>query len=272
MHNPTTTGTASPVPTPRDLEKAIAHADLPHNEKLQLIRNKQAFIIDMDGVIYHGSKLLDGTVKFIEWLKANNKKFLFLTNNSAPTPRELQQKLHRLGIDVDESHFYTSAICTAKFLCSQRPRGTVFCLGAPGLHYACFTMSEVAADYVVVGEGGNMSYENIAKAVKLVNKGPSDWHQSGRERARRRRARARLWRICLDHRTGYWQEGLFLGKPNPIMLRGALRLLGVHRENAVMVGDRMDTDVLVVLNGVGDIPGPVDGAEGEESRRLTDLP
>lgn len=101
----------------------------------------------MDGVIYHGNVLLPGVKEFIEWLQKNQKKFLFLTNNSAPTPRELSQKLARLGLSIGEEHFYTSAIATAKFLQSQKPKGgSVYVIGEPGLHYALyehgFTMNE----------------------------------------------------------------------------------------------------------------------------------
>jgi len=89
----------------------------------ELIRAKEAFILDMDGVVYHGNKPLPGAVEFVNWLMAENKKFLFLTNSSERTPRELSQKLARLGIHVSEDHFYTSALATAAFLASQKPGG-----------------------------------------------------------------------------------------------------------------------------------------------------
>ena len=77
---------------------------------------KKGFICDMDGVIYHGNRILPGAAEFIEWLHSENKEYLFLTNNSGYTPRELNQKLTRLGLDVPEEHFYTSALATAAFL------------------------------------------------------------------------------------------------------------------------------------------------------------
>lgn len=85
------------------------------------ILEKNGFICDMDGVIYHGNKLLPGVSEFLKWLKDNDKSYLFLTNSGQYTPRELQQKLHRLGLEVDESHFYTSALATAQFLIVRRP-------------------------------------------------------------------------------------------------------------------------------------------------------
>ena len=94
---------------------------------------KKGFICDMDGVIYHGNKILPGVVEFIQWLQAENKRFLFLTNNSGYTPKELHQKLARMGLDVSEDHFYTSALATAAFLKEQAPGCSVFAIGEAGL-------------------------------------------------------------------------------------------------------------------------------------------
>ena len=118
------------------------------------IRAKQAFIIDMDGGIYHGNKLLRGAAELVEWLEKNGKAYLFLTNSSERSPVELAQKLSRLGIDVDPKHFYTSALATASFLASQHPGGSVYVIGEPGLiqalYDAGFTMNNVDPDYLVV--------------------------------------------------------------------------------------------------------------------------
>lgn len=87
---------------------------------------KKGFICDMDGVIYHGNRVLPGVAEFIQWLHDENKEYLFLTNNSGYTPRELSQKLARMGLDVTEEHFYTSALATAAFLRDQAPGCSVF--------------------------------------------------------------------------------------------------------------------------------------------------
>ena len=100
---------------------------------VEKIKNKSGFIIDMDGVIYHGNKLLPGVNEFVNWLESSGKKFLFLTNASERTPKELHEKLKRLGINVGEDHFYTSALATAGFLASQRPEGSAYIIGDAGL-------------------------------------------------------------------------------------------------------------------------------------------
>ena len=123
---------------------------------MKSLKEKKGFICDMDGVIYHGNKLLDGVKEFVEWLSQNNKSYLFLTNSSERSPRELSQKLERLGLSVSEDHFYTSAMATASFLHSQNPNGSAFVIGEAGLinaiYGAGFSMNDVDPDYVVVGE------------------------------------------------------------------------------------------------------------------------
>jgi len=105
----------------------------PLAQDLDRLRAKRAFICDMDGVIYHGDRLLDGVPSFVQWLQAEGKQFIFLTNSSERAPRELQQKLMRMGLDVGDDHFYTSALATASFLRHQSPGCSVYVIGEPGL-------------------------------------------------------------------------------------------------------------------------------------------
>jgi NagD protein len=216
---------------------------------LAQIRSKKAFIIDMDGVIYHGNRLLKGALEFVEWLNASDKGFLFLTNSSERSPLELAQKLSRLGIDVDPEHFYTSALATAGFLASQRPGGSVYVIGEPGLIQALydsgFTMNNVNPDYVVVGEGRGYSVEALERAVHLVlggarligtNPDLSGPTESGIVPA----CGALVAPIELAAKI----KAYFVGKPNPLMMRHGLRRLNARREDTAIIGDRMDTDIV----------------------------
>ena len=139
------------------------------------LRNRKGFICDMDGVIYHGNKILPGVKEFVDWLYQEKKNFLFLTNSSERSPKELQRKLERMGLEVDESHFYTSALDTARFISSQAPGCSAYVIGGAGLimalHDEGITMNDVDPDYVVIGEGNTYNYENILKAVRLVSRG-----------------------------------------------------------------------------------------------------
>lgn len=256
---------------------------------MEILRSKKGFICDMDGVIYHGNKLLPGVKEFVDWLYREEKNFLFLTNSSERSPKELQIKLARMGLEVDERHFYTSALATAKFISSQAPGCSAYVIGGAGLvtalHDAGITMNDVDPDYVIIGEGNTYNYENILKAVKLVMRGAK---LIGTNSDLTGPAEDGIIPACramispIEMATG--QKAYFIGKPNPLMMRTGLRILGVHSEDAVMIGDRMDTDIVagietgldtvlvlsgvtdqneikkfpyrprLVLNGVGDIP------------------
>ena len=134
--------------------------------------DKKGFICDMDGVIYHGNKILPGVPEFIDWLQRTGKEYLFLTNNSGCTPLELKQKLARMGLDVPEARFYTSALATAAFIRDQSPGCSAYVIGEAGLLNALYdagiTMNDVNPDYVIVGEGRNYSLDSLTKATNLV--------------------------------------------------------------------------------------------------------
>ena len=239
---------------------------------IEYLRSKSGFICDMDGVIYHGNQLLDGVKPFMDWLTTHNKRFLFLTNSSERSPRELKEKLARLGIVVGEEIFYTSALATAAFLSSQKPGGSAYVIGEAGLvtalHDAGFSMNDMNPDFVVVGETRSYSYEKIEHAVNLVRNGArligANSDLTGRIGDRIVPATKAM--IAPIELAG-GQQAYFVGKPNPLMMRHALRQLGIPREETVIVGDRMDTDILagiesaidtvLVLSGVtqrGDLP------------------
>ncbi|MCL2094125.1 MAG: HAD-IIA family hydrolase [Treponema sp.] len=216
---------------------------------LTQIRAKRAFIIDMDGVIYHGNQLLKGAGELVEWLDRNNKAYLFLTNSSERSPVELAQKLSRLGITVDPEHFYTSALATASFLASQRPGGSAYVIGEPGLIQALydvgFTMNNVNPDYVVVGEGRGYSMDSLERAVKLVMGGArligTNPDLSGpAEQGIVPACGALVAPIELATKT----KAYFVGKPNPLIMRHGLYQLNARREETAIIGDRMDTDIV----------------------------
>ncbi len=234
------------------------------------LRSKDGFICDMDGVIYHGNQLLPGVREFIDWLHKNNKRFLFLTNSSERSPRELQQKLKRLGLDVAEEHFYTSALATAMFLDSQRPGCSAYVIGEPGLINALYnvgiTMNEVNPDYVVLGETHSYAYEKIERAIQLVlggarligtNPDLTGPIEGGIAPA----TRALISPIELaTGRTAY-----FVGKPNPLMMRHALKILGTSRENTAIIGDRMDTDIIAGIESEIETVLVLSGVTAKES-------
>lgn len=222
------------------------------------IREKQGFICDMDGVVYHGNELLPPAKKFVEWLNKEQKKYLFLTNSSERSPLELRQKLQRMGLDVEESHFYTSALATAEFIKNQHPGASVFCIGEAGLHNALYeagiSMNDVCPDYVVVGETQNYSYQNISKAVRLVMNGAkligTNPDVTGPAEGGTIIPACRAMISPIELATG--SSAYFLGKPNPLMMRTGLKLLGCHSADAAIIGDRMDTDIIAGIQSAVD--------------------
>ncbi|OZJ06771.1 hypothetical protein BZG36_00385 [Bifiguratus adelaidae] len=246
----TSTSSLSTSKDPANLDDDRSHA-----LRLEILRQKKGFICDMDGVIYHGNNLLPGAKEFVEWLQRNQKEFLFLTNNSAPTPRELQQKLQRLGIDGAESHFYTSAMSTAKFLRSQKPEGgTCYVIGEPGLTFALyehgFFMNDVNPDYVVIGEGPSYNYEKMCKACKLVNNGAkliaTNLDVEGLNSAGDLIPSCGAFGLAIEAVTR--KKAFYCGKPSALMMRYAQRTLGLARKDTCIIGDRMDTDIVAGIN------------------------
>lgn len=216
---------------------------------METLRAKKGFICDMDGVIYHGNQLLDGVKEFVDWLYERDKQFLFLTNASSRSPRELQRKLSRMGLEIGEEHFYTSALATAKFLQSQAPGCSAYVIGDHGLYNALYdvgiTINDVDPEYVVVGETTDYCYDHILRAMNLVNRGArliaTNTDITGPVEGGIAPA-CRAFVAPIEATTG--KKAYYVGKPNPLMMRTGLKILGVHSSEAVMIGDRMDTDII----------------------------
>ena len=216
---------------------------------MDAIKNKLGFICDMDGVIYHGNKILDGVTDFVNWMLENNKKFVFLTNSAERTPQELSMKLERMGLHVPAENFYTSAMATAEFLHSQKPDSTAYVIGEAALTKALYDqgiyMNDVNPDYVVVGETSTYSFEKITKAINLVLKGAkligTNPDITGPLENGIYPATGSLI-APIEISTG--KKAYFVGKPNPLMLRHGLKKLNCHSQDIAFIGDRMDTDII----------------------------
>ena len=203
----------------------------------------------MDGVIYHGNRILDGVKEFVNWMLDNDKKFVFLTNSPERTPHELSMKLERMGLSVSADHFYTSAMATAEFLSSQAPGCTAYVIGEAALAKALYDhkiyMNDINPEYVVIGETRTYSFEKIEKAIELVNNGAkligANPDTVGVTEKGIMPATGSLI-APIEIATG--KKAYFVGKPNPLMLRHGLRMLDCHSADIAFIGDRMDTDII----------------------------
>ncbi len=220
---------------------------------------KTSYLIDMDGVLIRGNRVIPGADEFIERLRARKIKFLVLTNNPIYTQLDLAHRLQRIGIRIEKDEIFTSAIATAHFLQMQSPGCKAFVIGESGLqvalHDAGIIQTDIEPDYVVLGETNTYNFELITKAVRLVAAGarfiatnPDPTGPSDRGILPATGAMAAL----IERATG--RSPFFIGKPNPFMMRAALKFLGVHSEDTVMIGDRMDTDIVAgIQSGLGTV-------------------
>ena len=215
----------------------------------------------------HEGKALDGAAELIKQWQDAGTPFLVLTNNSIYTPRDLSARLRAGGLDVPEDRIWTSALATADFLKSQNASGTAYVIGESGLtqalHDIGYVQTDVNPDYVVLGETRNFSFENLTKAIRLINAGarfiatnPDATGPSAEGVLPATGAVAAL----ITKATG--KDPYIVGKPNPMMFRSAMRKIGAHSQSTGMIGDRMDTDVVagieaglhtvLVLTGIAD--------------------
>ena len=216
---------------------------------MESVRPIETWLTDMDGVLVHEEDPIVGATEFIEALKESGRKFLLLTNNSIFTPRDLRARLLRSGIDVPEDTIWTSALATADFLRDQRPGGSAYVVGEAGLttalHDIGYVMTDRNPDYVVLGETRTYSFEAITRAIRLIEAGArfiaTNPDVSGPSPAGSLPATGSVAAL-ISTATG--RKPYFIGKPNPLMMRSALNRLEAHSETTVMVGDRMDTDII----------------------------
>ncbi|MFD4428923.1 HAD-IIA family hydrolase [Nocardia sp. NPDC058497] len=206
----------------------------------------------MDGVLVHEDHLIPGADEFLAELRENEIPFLVLTNNSIRTPRDLQARLRHTGLDIPEESIWTSALATATFLDDQRPNGTAYVVGESGLttalHEIGYVLTDSDPDYVVLGETRTYSFEAITTAIRLVDRGAkfiaTNPDATGPSRDGVLPATGSVAAL-ITRATG--KEPYYVGKPNPLMMRSALRRIGAHSQSTVMIGDRMDTDVIAGL-------------------------
>ncbi|HEV8423957.1 MAG TPA: HAD-IIA family hydrolase [Actinomycetes bacterium] len=209
----------------------------------------QTYLMDMDGVLVHEERLIPGADRFVERLQDTGHRFLLLTNNSIYTPRDLAARLALTGLQVPQQAIWTSALATARFLDQQRPGGTAYVLGEAGLttalHQVGYVLTGREPDYVVVGETRTYSHQAITRAIRLIvagarfiatNPDPTGPSPAGPQPATGAVA------ALISKATGV--QPYFVGKPNPLMMREALRAIDARSESTVMIGDRMDTDVV----------------------------
>lgn len=227
-------------------------------EELKIAGAKN-YLIDMDGVLLRGNTLVPGADEFIQRLHDRGSKFLLLTNNSRHAPRDLAFNLQAIGLDIQAENIFTSAVATARFLHGQKPGGTAYVIGESGLtsalHDVGYIITDREPDYVVVGETAGYNFNHITLAIRLILKGArficTNPDANGPGEGGIVPASGALAAL-IETATG--RKAFFVGKPNPLMMRSALNYIDVHSEETLMIGDRMDTDIVAgVESGMGTV-------------------
>ena len=230
-------------------------------------RKIECWLTDMDGVLVHEGMALPGAAEVIQSWKEQGLRFLVLTNNSMYTPRDLSARLKANGLDIGADFIWTSALATADFIHSQKPKGSAYVLGEAGLTTAMYEigyiMTDVNPDYVVLGESRTFNFDSLTKAIRLINNGArfiaTNPDATGPSADGVLPATGSVAAL-ITKATG--KEPYIVGKPNPMMFRSAMNKINAHSESTGMIGDRMDTDIVagieaglhtvLVLTGIAD--------------------
>ncbi len=218
------------------------------------MKDYKGYFIDIDGTMYKGSEIIEGAIEFMEYLNANNKDYLFVTNNSSKTPAEVAEKLNNMGFNTSSEHVITSAMATAGYISEESPGASVYMVGGSGLKSSLSDAGLVIkedqnVDYVVMGLDVNISYEKLSVACLAVRHG-AKFISTNKD-------------VSIPNERGFLpgngsltsvvsvstgQTPIFIGKPETIIMEQAVEKIGLSKEECVMIGDLYDTDILAGIN------------------------
>ena len=218
------------------------------------MKNYQALLLDLDGVIYRGDQLLPGARALVEWADATRRRVVYLSNNSLAPPDEVEGKLTRLGMPKPEGRVLTAGWAAVRLVARRFPGGRVLVVGVPavagmvksaGLQLVWQdVMDGPRPDCVLVALDRTLTYDRLRRALRAilagaafiaVNRDPRLPVEDGFDPGTGAIA------VALQYASGV--EAEIVGKPAPGIVYEALHLLGVPPEQALMVGDGLDLDV-----------------------------
>lgn len=226
------------------------------NRPAQDLRKKKLWLLDMDGTIYNEDRIFDGTIDFLAQIREQGGRYLFITNNSSKSVSDYVKKVNSMGIDAGPKDFYTSGQATAMYIHENYPGRTVYCMGTRSLvrelqDSGLKVVTEVSdeASVVLIGFDTENTSEKIRNTCIMLRRDvaylatnpdlvcpvsfgfvPDCGSMS----------------IMLKNATG--KEPFFIGKPQPIMVDCVLKNTGYSRQEAVIVGDRLYTDIATGKN------------------------
>ncbi|KZZ83242.1 TIGR01457 family HAD-type hydrolase [Bacillus sp. SJS] len=213
------------------------------------MKSYKGYLIDLDGTMYKGTEKIEEAGQFVKLLNEKGIPYLFVTNNSSATPEKVAEKLNAFDIPAAPEQVFTTSQATANYMHEQKPGGTVYVIGEEGIRQALeekgFSSGEEQADFVVVGIDRGITYEKLATACLAVRNGAQFISTNGdiaipTERGLLPGNGSLTSVIAVSTQV----HPTFIGKPEPIIMEQALEVLGIPKEDTLMVGDNYATDIL----------------------------
>lgn len=210
--------------------------------------NWRAYLIDLDGTMYHGNRIIPGAAELIVNLQDNGIPYLYVTNNSSRTPEDVASHLREMGIPAVEKEVCTSAVAAAQYIATISPGAKVAPIGEKGLLHALdeagLVVDEEHPDFVVQGIDRSFTYETLTRATRWITSGaryvltnpdlllPShDGLVPG------------AGSISASIRAATGVEPIIIGKPSDVIMKFAIERLGLRNEEVAVIGDNMLTDI-----------------------------
>ncbi|GAA1380629.1 TIGR01457 family HAD-type hydrolase [Peribacillus frigoritolerans] len=217
------------------------------------MKSYKGYLIDLDGTMYRGTEQIAEAAGFINDLRKRDIPYLFVTNNSSRTPAQVADKLRSIGISTEDDQVFTTSMATANYIAEQKKGASVYVVGEEGIIEALkekgMKLVEEHPDYLVMGIDRGINYEKLSKACLAVRNGAVFISTNGD--------------IAIPTEQGLLPgngsltsvvsvstqvQPIFIGKPESVIVEQALRVLGVPKEETIMVGDNYDTDILAGIN------------------------
>lgn len=216
------------------------------------MKEKKLFLLDIDGTVGFDAFLFDGAMEFFHEVNQKGGKYIFITNNSTKSIKDYVTKFEKMGVPVDESNFITSSYATALFLKQEYPKEKLFVMGTASFvkelkDFGLIVTEEIEEDIaaVIVGFDNELNYDKVAKACELLETRDVDYIATNPD----------LvcpvgfgyvpdcGAICDFLEKAVHRTPLYVGKPNPIIVEMSLEATGYTKEETVVIGDRLYTDI-----------------------------
>lgn len=217
------------------------------------MKRYKGYLIDLDGTMYRGSEEIAEAAGFIGKLREKQIPYLFVTNNSSRTPQQVAEKLRQFGIEAEDKQVFTTSMATANFIAERKANATIFVIGEEGIQTALLEKGleivEENPEFVVVGIDRSINYEKLTKACLAVRNGATFISTNAdialpTERGLQPGNGAITSVITVSTR----EQPIFIGKPESVIVEQALKVLGIPKDEVIMVGDNYDTDILAGMN------------------------